>query len=87
MHECLHAVCGDVTKANYGVLFGLPYGVPSSVPSSAEEAFLASSVREVLPIAAVDDIALPHAPGPVTSAAHETFRRRVARELAAPAAA
>lgn len=40
LHECLHAVCGDVTKANYGILFGLPYGVPTSVPPSEEEAFL-----------------------------------------------
>ena len=40
VHECLHAVFGDVTKANYGILFGLPYGVPSDVPPSEEEAFL-----------------------------------------------
>lgn len=40
VHECLHAVCGDVTKANYGILFGLPYGVPADVPPSEEEAFL-----------------------------------------------
>ena len=54
---------------------------------AAEEAFIASSVREVLAIAAVDEIELPQAPGPVTAAAYEAFRRRVARELAAPAAA
>jgi branched-chain amino acid aminotransferase len=54
---------------------------------AAEEAFIASSVREVLPIAAVDDLALPHAPGPVTSKAYEAFKLRVARELAAAAAA
>jgi branched-chain amino acid aminotransferase len=54
---------------------------------AAEEAFIASSVREVMPIAAVDEIVLPHAPGPVTAAAHEAFKQRVARELAAPAAA
>ena len=54
---------------------------------AAEEAFIASSVREVMPIAAVDDIALPQAPGPVTGAAHEAFRRRVARELRRAAAA
>src|SRR5918997_887720 len=35
----------------------------------AEEAFIASSVREVMPIAAVDAIELPSAPGPVTEAA------------------
>jgi branched-chain amino acid aminotransferase len=54
---------------------------------AAEEAFIASSVREVMPIATVDDHALPQAPGPVTGAAHEAFRQRVARELAAPTAA
>ncbi len=52
----------------------------------AEEAFIASSVREVMPIAAVDEIVLPQAPGPATQAAHEAFRRRVARELEAAAA-
>lgn len=40
LHECIHAVCGDVTKANYGILFGLPYGVPHDVPENDEEAFL-----------------------------------------------
>ena len=53
----------------------------------AQEAFIASSVREVMPIAAVDDIVLPRTPGPVTEAAHEAFRQRVARELATPAPA
>ena len=38
-------------------------------PRAAEEAFIASTVREVLPIAAIDGRELPHAPGPVTSAA------------------
>lgn len=40
IHECIHAICGDVTKANYGVLFGLPYAVPQDVPEKDEEAFL-----------------------------------------------
>jgi branched-chain amino acid aminotransferase len=54
---------------------------------AAEEAFIASSVREVMPIAAVDDVDLPHAPGPVTDAAYAAFRQRVERELASEAAA
>jgi branched-chain amino acid aminotransferase len=54
---------------------------------AAEEAFIASSVREVMPIATVDDIGLPAAPGPVTRAALAAFRRRVARELEQEAAA
>lgn len=40
IHECLHAFCGDVTKPNYGILFGLPYGVPNDVPPAEEEKFL-----------------------------------------------
>jgi branched-chain amino acid aminotransferase len=52
---------------------------------AAEEAFIASSVREVMPIAAVDDIVLPAAPGPVTQDARERLARRIERELGAPA--
>ena len=55
--------------------------------ATAEEAFIASTVREVMPIASVDDIVLPAAPGPVTEAAREAFTRRVAAELAAAAPA
>jgi branched-chain amino acid aminotransferase len=51
----------------------------------AEEAFIASSVREVMPIAAVDDIEIPSAPGPVTQSAREALARRIERELGAPA--
>src|ERR687896_1834989 len=49
--------------------------------AAADEAFIASSVREVLPIAAVDDIAIPAAPGPVTVDASERLARRIEREL------
>ena len=47
----------------------------------AEEAFIASTVREVMPIAAVDETVLPLAPGPVTQAAAERLRQRIEREL------
>jgi branched-chain amino acid aminotransferase len=53
--------------------------------ASAEEAFIASTVREVMPIAAVDEHALPSAPGPVTQDARERLVRRIERELAAVA--
>jgi branched-chain amino acid aminotransferase len=49
---------------------------------AADEAFIASTVREVMPITAVDDIVLPQAPGPVTRDAHERFLARVRGELA-----
>ena len=54
--------------------------------AAAEEAFIASTVREALPIAVVDDISLPAAPGPVTIDAGERLVRRIERELAAAAA-
>ncbi len=42
LHECIHAVNGDVTKANYGILFGLPYGVPPEIAESEVESFLST---------------------------------------------
>jgi len=47
----------------------------------AEEAFIASSVREVLPISTIDDRDLPAAPGPVTDAAARAFREHVEHTL------
>jgi branched-chain amino acid aminotransferase len=49
---------------------------------AADEAFIASTVREVMPIAAVDAIELPGAPGPVTRDAAERLARRIEEELA-----
>lgn len=54
--------------------------------AAAEEAFIASTVREVMPIAAVDDIQLPAAPGPVSLQAGERLARRIERELASATA-
>jgi branched-chain amino acid aminotransferase len=50
---------------------------------AADEAFIASTVREVTPIAAIDDVQLPSAPGPVTLEAGERLSRRIERELGA----
>ena len=52
--------------------------------SAAEEAFIASTVREVMPIAAIDAMELPAAPGPVTEDARARLRARIERELEAP---
>jgi branched-chain amino acid aminotransferase len=49
---------------------------------TAEEAFIASTVREVMPITAIDGRPLPAAPGPVTEQAAAALRARVERELA-----
>jgi branched-chain amino acid aminotransferase len=48
----------------------------------ADEAFIASTVREVQPIAAVDDIELPSAPGPVSEDIRERLRARIEAGLA-----
>jgi branched-chain amino acid aminotransferase len=53
----------------------------------AQEAFIASSVREVMPVTAVDHIELPEAPGPVTRGAHEALTARIVRELSGREAA
>jgi branched-chain amino acid aminotransferase len=53
----------------------------TDVLHGAQEAFLASSVREVQPLAAIDDLELPSAPGPVTLRAHEALRRAIKAEL------
>src|SRR5215213_1710818 len=50
--------------------------------AAAEEAFIASTVREVMPITAIDDRDLPAAPGPLTEHAATALRARVERELA-----
>jgi branched-chain amino acid aminotransferase len=49
----------------------------------AREAFLASTTREVHPVATIDGDALPAAPGPLSQAAAEAFDRHVRDELGA----
>ena len=48
---------------------------------SSDEAFLSSTTREVHPITRVDGVALPSAPGTVTSLVAEAYRSLVARDL------
>jgi branched-chain amino acid aminotransferase len=46
--------------------------------AAADEVFLTSSIREILPVVAVDDHVIGDGrPGPVTRALHEAFRTRV----------
>jgi branched-chain amino acid aminotransferase len=49
---------------------------------AAHEAFLASTVREVQPVTAIDGRALPVAPGPLTADARQAFNQAVERALA-----
>jgi branched-chain amino acid aminotransferase len=48
---------------------------------AAQEAFLASTTREVQAISAIDGVALPEAPGPRTREAEQAFASRLQREL------
>jgi branched-chain amino acid aminotransferase len=53
--------------------------------AAAEEAFIASTVREVMPISVVGEHVLPLAPGPVTRNARERVARRIEAGLEQPA--
>jgi branched-chain amino acid aminotransferase len=53
--------------------------------ADVQEAFLASTVREVLPVHAIDGRTLPQVPGPLTSEADERVRALIVQELGAAA--
>jgi len=55
--------------------------------AAASEAFLASSLREVHPVHAIDGAALAQAPGPVSTAAAAAVREHIEAELARTPAA
>ncbi|MDF5758354.1 aminotransferase class IV [Spongiactinospora sp. TRM90649] len=55
--------------------------VPLSALGEADEAFLTSTTRDVQPIRLVDGVALPAAPGPVTTKAMRVFAERSAADL------
>ena len=55
--------------------------LPLDALARADEAFLTSSTRDVVPIARVDGRPLPRAPGPVTAACAEAFTALAARDL------
>ncbi|MDB4964564.1 MAG: hypothetical protein JWN44_253 [Myxococcales bacterium] len=40
VHELIHALEGDPSRANYGIPWGAPYNVPADLPAGDEEAFL-----------------------------------------------
>lgn len=55
--------------------------VPLDALRTTSEAFLASSTRDVQPIATVDDLPLQGAPGPLTARAAAVFADRAASDL------
>ncbi len=81
----LHSGCLDGTARQIVIERGeIPVDqrdLPLSALVEAEEAFLTSSLRDVQPIATVDGVALPSAPGPVTKAVMTAFADLLARDL------
>ncbi|WP_018657791.1 aminotransferase class IV [Actinomadura flavalba] len=75
---CLAGVTRELTLEWCG---GEEESVPLEALRDAEEAFLTSTTRDVMPIALVDGVALPAAPGPVTAKAMQTFAARAAERL------
>jgi branched-chain amino acid aminotransferase len=55
--------------------------LPLAALATADEVFLTSSTRDVQPVAAVDGVALPPCPGPLTRAAAGAFAELVARSV------
>jgi branched-chain amino acid aminotransferase len=55
--------------------------LPLAALGTADEVFLTSSTRDVQPVAAVDGVALPPCPGPLTRAAAAAFAALVARSV------
>jgi branched-subunit amino acid aminotransferase/4-amino-4-deoxychorismate lyase len=49
---------------------------------SVQEAFMASTLREVHPVRSIDERALPAVPGPLTSAAADAVRAHIQEQLA-----
>ena len=54
---------------------------PVADPRAAEEAFLASTTREIQAVAAIDGTELPTAPGPRTREAQDAFAATLGQEL------
>jgi branched-chain amino acid aminotransferase len=78
-------VLASITRAHLIELLGVEQRSVSldELRESASEAFLASTTREVQPVAAVDDFELPAAPGEVTETAAAAFAARRDELLAA----
>lgn len=80
---CLLGVTRALVLEQAGDL-GLDAGeddLPLSAVATADEAFLTSSTREVQAISAVDGVALPAAPGPVTTQLAAAFKTLVADSI------
>ena len=80
---CLNGVTRQLIL-ELGSEIGIPIDerdVPVTALGRADEAFVSSTVREVQPIASVDGVALPRAPGPVTNKLAAAFTALTKRDV------
>jgi branched-chain amino acid aminotransferase len=80
---CLNGVTRQLLLELGNGELGIPIeerDVPVATLADAEEAFVSSTVREVQPIATVDGINLPAAPGPITTKLAEAFKALTHRD-------
>jgi branched-chain amino acid aminotransferase len=81
---CLNGVTRQLLLEIGNNEIGIPIeerDVPVDALRRADEAFIASTVREVQPIATVDGVALLVAPGPVTTALADAFTKLTVRNV------
>jgi branched-chain amino acid aminotransferase len=77
-------ILGSITRERLMQAIDVTEAVcPRDQLDAADEAFIASTVREVMPIASIDGRALPEAPGPRTAEAAAAFSAMIERDLAA----
>lgn len=77
----------EVLAAAADLQLGLEYRAPTPADvAAADEVFITSSLREVLPVVRVDGAVIGAGrPGPITRALHARFKQRVAKWLATSA--
>lgn len=74
-------ILDSITLAHLGRLVDVELGVHTlDELLDADEVFLLSATRPVMPVHAIDETTYP-APGPVTSEVHETFERHIDETL------
>jgi branched-chain amino acid aminotransferase len=76
---CLAGITRELLIEWLGDVVQRPLGITAL--ADGDEAFLASSTRDVQPIRAIDGIVLPAAPGPLTRRAMEVFAKCSAAEV------
>jgi branched-subunit amino acid aminotransferase/4-amino-4-deoxychorismate lyase len=79
-----HILDSITRRALLGVIEVVERPIAADALGGVQEAFMASTLREVHPIREIDGRGLPEAPGPLTHRAAEAIRAHIAEQLGAP---